>query len=202
MEFSIDDSVRRLFELIMATKPEAADVIVWLQGDQFDRGAKVLELYRAGFAPKILIIGNNVQVGIGSKAAEIDVDLPALKHWLVSHSIPESSIMVEDGALNVHEQAVHAIDLAKKYNWIKIILVASPYHQLRAFLTFLKARNDAQIELDIINQPATNLAWDQKPTGREKTAQEIFGQDELRKIKQYRGHVATAVEGLEYIKKR
>jgi len=65
----LTENAKKIFAFLSSQPPEKADAIVWLQGDRYDRGNKVLELFKKGFAPKILVSGNNVRVG---KLGEID----------------------------------------------------------------------------------------------------------------------------------
>jgi uncharacterized SAM-binding protein YcdF (DUF218 family) len=69
-----------------------------------------------------------------AKAAETwDVNLGA--NYL---RIPEDSILVEDQSLHTRENAEYVLNLLKEHHFTHIILVTSPFHQLRTYLTFKK----------------------------------------------------------------
>lgn len=199
MDGFADPQLNELLGLVLQQKPQPADAIVWLQGDQLDRGPKVVELYKAGFASTIFLVGNNVQVAAGSRPGELDLPLGELANWLESQGVPARAIIVDDRALNAHEQAVRTVAAAKTRDWKIILLVASPYHQVRAFLTFVKATIDSDMALDIINQPA-GILWGTIPSGRVKTAEENLVVEE-KKIHMYLDHVAPATIGLALLHK-
>lgn len=179
-----NEKLQRLMERLLEEKPEAADAIVWLQGDQLDRGPKVWELFTAGFAPTIVITGNNVLVGKGCRLGENDAPLLDLTTFLTDRGVPNEAIVVDDSAMNTIEQAKHIVALARAHGWQKILLVTSPYHQARAYLTFEKIKREAGSALTVVNQPVTDLSWDARPSGRDKMAHELLT-DEERKISSY-----------------
>ena len=89
------------------------------------------------------------------------------------------------------------MELARSRNWTRVILVASHYHQYRAFLTFLKARSEAGLDLEILNAPVRDLPWfEATPWGRRLDLLE----SEFSKIEAYAGmgHIATFQEGIEH----
>ena len=121
-----------------------------------------------------------------------------LKEALISSGVPANNVIVEDVSLHTRDQAVRVIDLADKNKWHQIILVASPYHQYRAFLTFLKARREAGSALDITNALACGLSWtEENPWGRRIDLLDT----EFKKIEEYQalGHVAEFSEGIAYL---
>jgi len=130
-----------------------ADAIILLEGDEYNRVFKAVELYRNGWAKKIVVSGNLNKPAGGSYPAVL------IKKKLLRLRIPTGDILIEDKSLNTREQAVEAMTLAIKYKWRRILLVASPYHQYRAYLTFLKAMEEVKIKIEIINAPASGLSW-------------------------------------------
>lgn len=179
-----NEKLQRLLERLLVEKPEAADAIVWLQGDRLDRGPKSLALFKAGLAPLIVIIGNNALVGEGSRPGENDAPLSDLLKFLTDRGVSRETIVVDERAMNTAEQAKQAVALARARGWRKILLVTSPYHQARAYLTFEKVKQETGSTLAIVNQPATDLSWDAWPSGRGKTAGELLF-DEEQKISSY-----------------
>jgi uncharacterized SAM-binding protein YcdF (DUF218 family) len=63
--------------------------------------------------------------------------------------------------MHTDEQANNVIDLCIKFKWKRIILVASNYHQYRAYFTFFRKLSIKNLEnsIEIINAPADNLSW-------------------------------------------
>ena len=90
--------------------------------------------------------------------------------------------------------------IVKERKWKRIILVASHFHQLRAFLTFLKTMKEAKLRIKIINVPVRELPWF-KRTSLGKNRFQLL-ESELKKINQYikKGHLVTVRETLKYQK--
>ncbi len=172
------------FIAIIDNEPlKKADVIVLLTGDGLFRTEKVIQLYKQRWAPIIVISGGVNNRSYGS--------LPAgeLGKKLIKVGIPKSIIILDGESQNTRQQAVNIIKLASRKNWKRLILVASNYHQYRAYATFLKAMLDANQMIDIINAPA-NLSWFRKePWGRRIDLLE----SEFKKIDRYTkdGHIAS-----------
>ncbi len=186
-----DTEVKQLQQLVVSQSAEKADVIVWLQGNEYDRGEKVLELFEGDFAPKIFVTGNNVnKIDTGTVMVE---DIVA---WLGSRGVDRASLLVDDQAMNTRDQALHIVELAKDRQWTRVILVASTHHQMRAFLTVLKQASKVGWNGKIINQP-THHEPDEMPGGRTKSSAESF-EDELVKIQKYSDDVASIMEGIKY----
>jgi uncharacterized SAM-binding protein YcdF (DUF218 family) len=168
-----------------------SDVIVLLEGDGLNRCQKAVDLYKNGWADKIIFSGGICDYSYGSYPI-IDV----LPH-LINLGVPESDIIVENKSLNTKEQAEFVIDLVKKNNWKKLILVATHDHQYRAYLTFLNKILKVDKTILIFNAPARNLPWF-KETGwgtRFNRLQEEFKRIDIYKKK---GHLASYEDVITY----
>ncbi len=75
----------------------------------------------------------------------------------VQFGVPQNHILVEDASLHTRENAEYVLEILKKYNMKKVILVTSPFHQLRTYLTFAKVFQPYGIE--IINHYANADDW-------------------------------------------
>ncbi len=170
-----------------------SDVIVLLEGDGLNRCQKAVDLYKAGFADKILFSGGICDFSYGS--FPIYNVLPQL----IEMGVPESAIIVENKSLNTKEQAEFVMDLVKKYKWKKLILVATHDHQYRAYLTFLKNNLELEKPILIFNSPARNLPWF-KETGWGTRINRLY--EEFIRIEKYKklGHLATYEDVITYQK--
>ena len=191
------DQVKELQQLLEQQLPERSDALVWLQGDRYDRGPTVLELYRRGFAPVIILTGNNVLIGKGTRAEEDNISLAQMRSWLAGQAVAPERIEIDDGAMNTHEQAEQVIGLARARQWKKIIIVGSIHYQLRAFLTFLKSAQAQGWPGRLINQ-MVKLDWNAVPSGRIKTAR-VYFDEELEKVRRYQNHLAPIEAGIAYL---
>ena len=130
--------IKEIMDLLLNETAVLSDAIVWLQGNRFDRGEKVLALWTEERASLVVLSGNNVLLG-DTRPGEDNVSVVQMKDWLNERGVPTDQICVDEQAMNTKDQAKNVLALAVARGWRRIILVASMEHQLRAFLTFLKA---------------------------------------------------------------
>lgn len=176
-------------ELLSLHKPEKADAIVLLVGDRFHRIPRVAELYHQGHAPRVVLTGNADNGDYGS------IPSRKLVPELVRLEIPEEYIIWEETAAHTRGEADASLRLAKRHGWTRLLLVTTEYHQYRAFLTWLKAMRDHDLDLDLIMVPIQEF-----PDFYNETREEALLR-ELQKIEAYtvKGDVATYEEGVAYL---
>lgn len=178
---------------MLAEEPVHADAMVWLQGNRYARGARTLELFLAGYAPTIVLTGNDTRLDEAHADDGVHVTIADLRRWLCERGVPPSVIIADSTAMHTRDQAVHVLAMAQERRWTALLLVASPHHQSRAFLTFLKRAHEIGWDGRIVNQPA-RIPWDAVPSGRWKTSAACYA-EEVEKIMRSE-HVATPLEGL------
>ncbi len=169
-----------------------SDAIVILEGDGFNRISHGAFLFKNGWAPLIVISGG---IDKPPHSLPAKVMLPEL----LKLGIKESSVLLEEKSMNTREQAVEIMKMVKEKNWKSIIIVASHYHQYRAYLTFLKGMKEAGLDILIINSPARDLKWfedDEKASGKRVDVLER----EFEKIEEYslKGHIASFEDVILY----
>ena len=110
-------------------------------------------------------------------------------------------VKTEEASTNTREQAVACVAMAKREGWKRILIVASPYHVYRAYLTFLRAILDKGLgsEIQMIPVGASHTFWHEAPAGTDTTRLELLAR-EFAKIAEYADHVATYAEALDYVK--
>lgn len=177
--------------LLAAQQPGTGDVIFVLQGDGIFRAGHATELFKKRSASLIAIVGNADRRSYGSfPSGEV-------RDEMVRLGVPAGAILFEETAPHTRAEAERAMGLAREKGWKTVLIVTSPHHQYRAFLTFLKAMRDAGMELSLVNAVAP-LRWDEPlswGTRRELLAQEFDKIDEYRK----EGDVASYEEGIRYL---
>lgn len=168
-----------------------SDVIILLEGDGLNRCCHAIDLYKQQKADRLIFSGGIVDYQYGSFPYS-DV----LPHLLKS-GIPESDIIFEDKSQNTREQAVEVIRIAIEKKWKRMILVASPEHQYRAYLTFLKELFDTKSNIVIYNSAARNLKWF---TDSDWGIRYDRLNQEFERIKKYSqlGQLASITEAIEY----
>lgn len=168
-----------------------SDAVIWLEGDGLARRDQVIRVFNERLADCIVVSGGFE----GNR--EVAVPAPTLAEELYRKGIPKEKVIVESMSQNTFEQGVEVMKIVKTHNWKKIILVASHYHQLRAFFTFLKAMREAGLEICIYNSPVRELLWFEKVIDNNR--KELF-EGEMQKIEEYgaKGHVASIQDAFKY----
>jgi hypothetical protein len=193
---SPDSKITELYDLIVRQQLEASDAVIWLEGDVDDRVAKCIELIQRNYAPTIVLSGGNPQPEVGA--------IPSwdMKKTFLDAGIPEEKIVLEDQSKHTKQQAENVLRIAQERGWTKIILVASPYHQIRAFLTFLAELQKIGLadRIKMMNAPA-DVSWFREVSGRGREAVDLFTQEESPRIQEYqeKGDVAQVEEGIAYL---
>lgn len=172
--------------------------------------ATAVYLYQSGWAPRIICSGKfSVKVtdtptlipvaelqtaAVQGRIQEKDI-APAATSWdsalgacymreqAVQMGIPAEAILVEGESLHTKENAEMVLALAKKYQMRRIILVTSPFHQRRTYLTFAKVFQSHDIE--ILNYYADTGEW-QPATWFLSDEHRKLVQSEEERIKTYR----------------
>jgi uncharacterized SAM-binding protein YcdF (DUF218 family) len=167
-----------------------SDAVIWLEGDGLSRMSEVIRVFEEGLADSIVVSGGLDKPPIAIKASQ-------LAEELYKNGITKEKVIIEETSQNTHEQGIEIMKMVKEKNWKRIILVASHYHQPRAFLTFLKAMQEAGMKIEIYNSPARDLPWFTKVV--ENNRKQLF-EGEMQKIEEYskKGHVAPIGESLDY----
>jgi uncharacterized SAM-binding protein YcdF (DUF218 family) len=107
--------------------PKPSDAIVMLSDDNYqgDRAARAAELFKAGWAPRVVASGRLLRSYAG--VAELE------EHDLVSHGVPESAIVKLPGAdRNTRDECTGIGQFSSSHGWKRILLVTSNYHTRRA----------------------------------------------------------------------
>lgn len=143
-----------------------ADLIVVLMGSGPDRILEAIDLNKAGYAEKILMVENN-QPGF-ELLKERDVTIPRdadlAKSVGVQMDVPSGDFIILPGnALSTRDEAnrIKAY-LTKHHDIKKIILVTSRYHTGRAAKVFRRALRDLDNNVEVIARPSRYDRFNEK----------------------------------------
>lgn len=167
-----------------------SDAIIILEGDGLSRISEGVRLYKEGWAPLVVISG-------GVEKPPHSIPAKEMMPHLIAAGVPESSILLEEKSMHTRDQGIEIMKLAKEKNWKSIIIVASHYHQYRAYLTILKTLQESGLTLRLINSPARDLLWFQ----HDEQGRRIDLLDaEMKRIALYtpNGHIASYEDALKY----
>jgi uncharacterized SAM-binding protein YcdF (DUF218 family) len=130
-----------------------SDVVVAISGgDTQARTLKAVELYKEGFAPKILFSGAALDPLSPSNAK-------VMRDFALEAGVPMDDILLEETAQNTEENATNIQSVLDAEKYKQIILVTSPYHQRRAYLEFQDKLNN---EVKILNQSSSDKGWPER----------------------------------------
>ncbi len=143
-----------------------------------------VHLYRKGLAPYVIFTGKFsakvtntptlfpeeelMQAVAQGRIQEKDI-ANAVKTWdkclgasymcnqAMQMGVPAEAIITEEESLHTRENAKHVLEILKQHNMNRIILITSPFHQLRTYLTFEKVFQSYSIE--IVNYYAETGEW-------------------------------------------
>jgi len=156
--------------------------------DQWARAkGKMLEWYR----PVILLTG-------GRHEPPAILGARQLAPKVIGLGIKHDRVLLEETAQNTLEQAERVIDAAVDNDWHRLMVIASPYHIPRAFLTFLKVLQERGLDrkIEILPDAADQAPWFECPAGLDRTRVDLLD-SELTKIANY--GIASYDDGLAYL---
>lgn len=189
---------KEIFTLLVCTDtPHKSDAAILLEGDGFSRIRKTCMLVKNEMAGLLVFSGGFDMPSMGS------YPFSKCQPHIKAEGIASEKIIVEDRSLHTRQQAEYVIDMCIEKDWESIILVASHYHQFRAFLTFLKVLEEKRKErtIKIYNAPETDLSWFRETSWGRRID---LADAEFHKIEKYVaiGHVSTYENAIEYFQWR
>jgi len=131
-------------------------------------------------------VNGRIQEKDVSKAAKTwDASLGAtyMRDRALQMGVPSTAILIENESLHTRENAEHVLTILKQHNMHSIILVTSPFHQLRTSLTFGKVLQPHKI--DIINHYADSDEWNPNTWFLSEERRKLVD-SEIERIKLYR----------------
>lgn len=148
---------------------EKVDALVAISGgDTEARAAEAIRLYQEGWASTIVFSGAAFDSSSPSNAQ-------AMQRQALAAGVPASAIVLEESAVNTQQNADGVARLARERSYTKIILVTSPYHQRRAYLSFRQAlgRNTTILNHSAPDQTWRRSRWWATPYSRQLTWAEL-----------------------------
>lgn len=138
-----------------------ADAIVAVSGgDTQARTQEAVNLYKRGWAPKLVFSGAAADKTGPSNAS-------VMRAQAIAAGVPESAIITESDSETTHENARLSGDLLASHNLTRVILVTSSYHQRRASIEF---QQNTDGKTQVVNHPVSadkqwSSWWWITPTG-------------------------------------
>jgi len=156
---------------VVSDPPEHADAIVVLSDDNYDadRAARAAELYKAGWAPRIVASGRYLRPYAG--IAEL------MERDLTDRGVPKSAVVrLAHRATDTREEAAALAPFLAQHGWKKILLVTSTYHTRRSRFIFERSL-PAGFDLRVI--AAHDVEYDPDSWWRTRQGLKIFLHESL-----------------------
>lgn len=161
--------------LVVSHEPLKSDLIVCLSGRNIERGLAAAEAYKKRLAPRIFA-GREVRPDGYDLLRERGIRYPEtidlLRGMLMDLGVPESALIIPDESVSGTLQeaaAVHAV--IRKTGYRSLILITSPIHTRRVWLTFKKALKQDDTRILVMPTPYSGFDpenwWKQKKYAKE-----------------------------------
>ncbi|MDH6373276.1 uncharacterized SAM-binding protein YcdF (DUF218 family) [Paenibacillus sp. PastF-3] len=143
--------------------PQPSDAIIVLSGGQ-GRVEKAAELYKAGYAPYIIL----------SNAKEITSRSGDMLQTALNLGIPQDAIYTENAAESTYQNAEFTLPIMKEHDLQSAIVVSSDFHMRRVKLLYDRVYKKSEIELTYVGSPSGYNAkrWWSDRNSRETTFNE------------------------------
>jgi len=143
--------------LVVQHPLDKSDLIVCLAGGDVERGLASADLFMRGLAPRVFIAREPIPDGLEmlrQKGIAYPESIDRTAMILKELGVPESAVIrSEQPVESTFEEAerVGAVLLDNKYR--SLILVTSPTHSRRVWLTFRKAIPDKEVRITVMPAP-------------------------------------------------
>ena len=143
--------------LVADDEPQPSDILVVLMGSGPDRMLGAVELYKQGYAERIVMVRNMVRgydLAV-SQGVKIPHDSDVAREVAVQLGVPAEKVIILPGdALSTQEEAVQVREYLKSQKDIdSLMIVTSKYHSGRAKKIFVKAMKSMDREIRVISCP-------------------------------------------------
>ncbi len=136
--------------LVVDQPPHPADAILVLGGGAGEREEWAAELYRQGYAPRVIASGESPHIpGEERTFAEISAA------HLVRLGVPAAAIATMPQTTSTYDEAIYTRELLRQWGSRSLIVVSDPYHMRRSAWTFRKAFRNEDVTLTFVASKAT-----------------------------------------------
>jgi uncharacterized SAM-binding protein YcdF (DUF218 family) len=122
---------------------ERSDAIVVLAGPRAERWLEAAELFRAGWAPRIILSPGRperAEVHLREIGIRFPAEVELARDALIQMKVPADAVTILPGSLdNTAQEAAAAREAIASAPWGRIIVVTSKYHTRRTGFAFARA---------------------------------------------------------------
>ncbi|HEX8027178.1 MAG TPA: YdcF family protein [Vicinamibacterales bacterium] len=159
--------------LVVDDPLEKSDAILVLGGTRFERPLEAVDLYNAGWAPRVFMMRQIADYGERTLMErgipyprEVDEQIAVMTRL----GVPNSAITVLNEAGSTADEAMHLRELAERVHPSRVIVVTSKQHTRRARLVMRRRVADMNIKIIIrysrYDRANTDQWWQERATIR------------------------------------
>lgn len=173
--------------LVLEQPLDHADAIVVLAGARVERWLEAVDLYRSGWAPRIVLSRGQLEqaeVRLHEMGIRFPEDADLVRDAMVQMKVPADAVTIlSQWVDNTAQEAAAAHKLATASGWHRIIVVTSKYHSRRTAYAFAR-----EFEGETVQVIVHISRYDPAVPGRWWTARQDVRQvtSELQKLVAYR----------------
>jgi uncharacterized SAM-binding protein YcdF (DUF218 family) len=166
--------------LVVTHSPEKSDLIVCLTGSNIERGLSTADAYKNGFAPKIFLARETPPDG-ATVLMERGLNYPENKDLLLmllkGLGVPRDALLISEQSVGgLFEEAELVRKVVEEKGYRSIIVITSPTHSRRAWLTFKRVfKGDENIRILMTPTTYSNFKpedwWKKGPYSQEVIAE-------------------------------
>lgn len=137
--------------LVLAHPPQKSDLIVCLAGGNIERGIATADAYKDGLAPWIFIAREELPDSyeiLMERGISYPKSVDLLVMLLKGLGVPESAVLISDSqAKSTLDEAQLVRKEVERRGFKSIIILTSPTHTRRAWLTYKKVFEDSDVRI-------------------------------------------------------
>lgn len=150
--------------LIVEHPLQKSDLIVCLAGGNVERGLAVADAYQKGLAPRIFMAREVPPDGyelLKERGVDYPESVDLMIKLLEGQGIPRSAFLTSDRPTkSTFEEAELVRELVMNSDYNSLIIITTPYHCRRAWLTFRKVFEESDVRMLMLPSPYSGF----KPT--------------------------------------
>lgn len=140
--------------LIVKHSPQESDLIVCLAGGNVDRGLTTADAFQRGLAPRIFMAREEPDDGydlLRERGIDYPENVDLMLMLLEQQGIPQSVFLTSDREVDsTVDEAEYVRDLIIKRGDKSLILITSPTHSRRVWLTFKKVLKETNVRILVL----------------------------------------------------
>lgn len=139
--------------LVVEDPLEKSDAVVALAGARVERWLEVVDLYHAGWAPRVVLSNGStdeIEAQLRARGIRFPGEGEAARDAMVQMKVPAEAIEILPGSVdNTAQEARATREMALANGWQRLIVVTSKYHSRRTAFAFRREFQGTPVQVRI-----------------------------------------------------